>query len=244
MCNGCKKGIKDYTEFKTLKDYKTLLILPIDKGKNLYIIVAKGDIMKKLLVLVPVVLFLVGCGGGEKDYFPITVGSVWNYQSTSTVTAPDTTITIVDTTKVEVLGETTLNNGTKVFEVVAGGGQYADTSYYEKTDDYIFVYEDKASTTPDTALALPLEEGKSWNVHKDTSYTETMQIIKKESVTVPAGTYDDCWKAMAIYTDGTFSDTAYVWLAPEVGQVKMTYTEQDTNFSVDVKIELLNATIK
>jgi|UniRef100_A0A7V3RIE9 hypothetical protein len=200
--------------------------------------------MKKLLVLVPVVLFLVGCGGGEKDYFPIAVGNVWNYQSTSTTKMPDTTITTVDTTKVEVTGETTLNNGTKVFEVVAKGKQYADTSYFEKTDDYIFVYEDKSSTTPDTAFVLPLEENKSWNVHKDTSYTETRKIITKESVTVPAGTYDDCWKVMDIFTDGTIAETSYVWLAPDVGQVKMTFTEQDTNFTVDVKLELLNATIK
>jgi len=200
--------------------------------------------MKKLLVLVPVVLFLVGCGGGEKDYWPVTVGNIWNYQQVTNVTSPDTNITFTDTMKVEVTKETTLDNNTAVFEVIQSSGTYADTSYWQKTDKYLFWYDDKADTEPDTTLVFPIEEGNSWNVHKDSSYTETMHVIGKESVTVPAGTYDDCWKGMEIFTDGTIAETSYVWLAPDIGWVKMTSTEADSNWTVTTKIELLNATIK
>jgi len=200
--------------------------------------------MKQLLVLVPVVLFLVGCGGGEKDYWPVTVGNIWNYQQVTNVTAPDTTITFTDTMKVEVTKETTLDNNTAVFEVIQSSGTYADTSYWQKTDEYLFWYDNKADTEPDTTLVFPIEEGNSWNIHKDSSYTETMHVIGKESVTVPAGTYDDCWKGMDIRSHGTIAETAYFWLAPDIGWVKMTSTQADSNGTATTNIELLNATIK
>ncbi|MCX7994366.1 MAG: hypothetical protein N3A65_01145 [candidate division WOR-3 bacterium] len=199
--------------------------------------------MKKLFVLVPVVLFLIGCGGGEKDYWPLSVGNVWEYQSQTKVTTPDTTFTITDSLKIEITGETTLNNGKKVFEAIMSNGG-GDTTYWEKTDDYVFIYDNKADTEPDTALVLPLEEGKTWNFHKDSLYTETIKIIGKESVTVPAGTYDDCWKAMDIYSSTSITETSYVWLAPDVGQVKMIRTESDTNYTMETKLELYNVTIK
>ncbi|MEO0206810.1 MAG: hypothetical protein ABIL22_09090 [candidate division WOR-3 bacterium] len=200
--------------------------------------------MKKLLVLVPVVLFLISCGGGEKDYWPIAVGNVWNYQTIATITTPDTTMTDSSTMKIEVTRETTLDNNTAVFEIVSSGEDYADTSYWQKTDNYFFWYDNKAETEPDTILTLPIEEGDSWTVHKDSSYTETIRITGKESVTVPAGTYDDCWKAMDIYTYGTMAETSYIWLAPDVGWIKMTTTEADSDFTAEIKIELTNATIK
>ncbi|MGB9720643.1 MAG: hypothetical protein ACPL28_04070 [bacterium] len=200
--------------------------------------------MKKLIVLAPVILFLISCGGGEKDYWPLTVGNVWNYQMIATITAPDTTFADSSTMKWEVTGETTLDNNTAVFEVVNSGEGYADTSYYQKTDNYLFIYEAKADDVPDTVLALPIEEGGTWTVHKDSLYTETMRVMSKETVTVPAGTYDDCWKAMDIYNDGVFAETAYVWLAPDLGWIKMTSVETQDSTTVDMKIELLNATIK
>jgi hypothetical protein len=200
--------------------------------------------MKKLLVLVPVVLFLVGCGGGEKDYWPVTVGNIWNYQQIANITAPETTFADTSTMKVEVTKETTLDNNTAVFEIIESGEGWTDTSYWQKTDEYLFWYDDKSDTEPDTSLVFPLEEGNTWNVHKDSSYTETMRVMGKESVTVPGGTYDDCWKGMDIYTDGTIAETAYVWLAPDIGWVKMTSTETDSNWTATINIELLNATIK
>ncbi len=200
--------------------------------------------MKKLLLLVPVVLFLVGCGGGEKDYWPVTVGNIWNYQQIDNITAPETTFADTSTMKVEVTKETTLDNNTAVFEIIESGEGWTDTSYWQKTDEYLFWYDDKSDTEPDTSLVFPLEEGNTWNVHKDSSYTETMRVMGKESVTVPGGTYDDCWKGMAIYTDGTIAETAYVWLAPDIGWVKMTSTETDSNWTATINIELLNATIK
>ncbi len=200
--------------------------------------------MKKLIVLLPFVFFLVSCGGGEKDYWPLNTGNVWEYKMVTTVTAPDTTITMTDTMKTEVTNKTTLNNNTEVYEVITTSRTFADTSYQQKTDDYIFSYENKADTEPDTIIALPLEENKSWNIHKDSSYTETMKVLGKESVTVPAGTYDDCWKGLDIYTDGVRTETSYVWIAPDVGWVKMTMTEADTNFTMETKVELINVTIK
>ncbi|MEO0136486.1 MAG: hypothetical protein ABIL40_04575 [candidate division WOR-3 bacterium] len=199
--------------------------------------------MKKLLVVVPFLLLLIGCGGGEKDYWPLSVGNVWEYQAQITITTPDTNFTNTDTLKIEITQETTLDNGKKVFESITSNGS-SDTTYLEKTDDYLFSYENKADTEPDTMLAFPLEEGKTWTVRKDSLFTETVKVLGKESVTVPAGTYDDCWKGMVITTGTTIAETSYIWLAPDIGQVKMTMVEQDSSYKLEMKMELINVTIK
>lgn len=192
--------------------------------------------------------FLIGCGGGEKDYWPLAVGNIWDYQVSTTVTMPDTTITFTDTMKIEVTRETTLDNNTAVFEVITEMTVdtivTTDTAYYQETDEYVFAYDEKSTTNPDTLLVLPIEEGKSWTVHKDSLETITMEVVGKETVTVPAGTYEDCWKGRQIQTDGTDAETMYVWLAPDVGWIKQTFTEGDTNFTTSTTVELLNATIK
>jgi len=196
--------------------------------------------MKKLLLLVPMVLFIIGCPKGTKDYYPLTVGNIWNYDMTMTTTLPDTTITGTGTMKIEITAETTLNNGANVFEEVSTSivenSTHIDTSYTEETDDYILNYGDKADTDPDTMLVLPLEEGKTWKTDSNT----TLKVIGKESVTVPAGTYDDCWKAQMIEEN---SDTIYVYLAPDIGLIKWHVTHTEDSLSYEMKIELKDATI-
>lgn len=94
-------------------------------------------------------------------------------------------------------------------------------------------------------VALPLEAGKTWTVSKDSTYTETGKAIGKESVTVPAGTYDECWKIAYIYADSTFSETSFVYLAPDVGLIKVFESMQiDTNMTQEFTMELESATIK
>ncbi len=201
--------------------------------------------MKKLLVFVPIALLIIGCGGGEKNYYPLTEGNTWNYRTITNVTMPDTTISDTGSVKTEITVKTTLNNGTEVYEQIMTMDGTADTSYVQDTDDYILSYEDKADTEPDTMVALPLEEGKTWTVLKDSAYTETGKAIGKESVTVPAGTYDDCWKIAYIYADSAFSETSFVYLAPDIGMVKVYESmEIDTNMTSEFTMELESVTIK
>ncbi len=201
--------------------------------------------MKKLLVFVPIALLIIGCGGGEKNYYPLTEGNTWNYRTITNVTMPDTAFSDTSSMTTEITVKTTLNNGTEVYEQIATTDGGKDTSYVQETDDYILSYEDKADTEPDTMVALPLEEGKTWTVFNDSTYTQTGKAIGKESVTVPAGTYDDCWKIAYIYADSAFSETSFVYLAPDIGMVKVyESTEIDTNMTSEFTMELESATIK
>jgi len=201
----------------------------------------KGDNMKKLLVLVPIMFLVIGCGGGEKNYYPLTEGNTWDYRTITTVTIDTTTTVDTGSVNVEITVKTTLDNGTEVYEQVSTIDTLKDTSYVQKTDDYLLSYSDKADTVPDTTATLPIEEGNTWTVTSDTNYTETGKVLGKESVTVPAGSYDDCWK-IAYISDG---ETTFVYLAPDIGMVKVHQAMViDTNITSDFTMELESSTIK
>jgi len=208
--------------------------------------------MKKLIVLAAVVLFIVGCGGG-KNYWPLTVGNIWNYTTTTTMTHSDTLVndtTFTSTYKNEITAEVTLTNGDPAFEQVNTYGTFVDTSYVAEVEDFVLGYDSLSDTDPDTMLVNPLEEGASWTVTSDSAWTLKIYVIAKEdsSLTVPAGTYDDVWKAYQVMTMGTTAETTTVYLAPDVGFVKSAYQDvmvilNDT-ITTDVSTELTNVTIQ
>jgi len=193
--------------------------------------------VKKLLLLIPIIVLIIGCGGDDvTNYFPLTVGNEWNYDMTMTMTDPDTTITETGTVELEITAETTLDNDTEVFEMIMimteNTTTFADTSYIEETEDYLLQYSNKAATVPnDTMLALPLETGKTWDDY---------EVMGQKNVTVPAGTFNDCWEIR-----GVDEDTMYMYVAPNVGMVKMSQkgTEPDTT-SYEMLMELETYTIK
>lgn len=209
--------------------------------------------MKKLLCLLPVIALIISCGGTTSVYYPIAVGNTWIYQMTTTtivqidsVTA-DTTITTGET-DTEMTVETTLDNGTPVFEIVSIitwddtlMSDVNDTSYIEETEDYIFSYGSLDETEPDTALVLPIEDGNTWTVHSDTSMTITATVMGQQDVQVPAGTYTECWRIAWVTTPG--NDTSYNYYAPDVGSVLCEHTHMDSVTSVEVITELESATI-
>jgi uncharacterized lipoprotein NlpE involved in copper resistance len=209
--------------------------------------------MKKLTVLAALVLLLVvGCGK-KADYYPLTVGNIWNYTTTTTVTNTDTLIardtTYSTTSKSEITADVTLANGDAGFEVVGTSGTIVDTSYVSEKDDYVFGWDSLADTTPDTLLVTPLEEGKTWITYSDSTGNVKVTILEKVSgVVVPAGTYDDVWKGMAIATFGAYVDTSYGWSAPNIGDIKREHTGKTVvltdTMTTTTKTELQSVTIK
>ncbi len=201
--------------------------------------------MKKLLLLIPLVVLIVGCGDDEEGtvFFPLTVDNEWNYDMTMTETTPSDTTVKTGTQSQEITAETTLDNGTTVFEqmfimtIEIDTFTIVDTSieYIEETEDFLLVYDDKADTIPDTVAALPPEAGKTWNVDDST----TAAYIGQESVTVPAGTFSNCWKM--VHIDSGVTDTTYIYVAENVGPVKMNWieVEADTIFQ-EMLMELDN----
>lgn len=204
--------------------------------------------MKKLLLLIPLVFFIIGCGGEEvgTTFFPLAVGNIWEYMLTQTMTTPDTTIFGgTGTQEQEITAETTLDNGTEVFEQVtittiivqfdtifADTSMFVDTTYIQETENYLLMYDSKDDTEPDTMAALPPEIGKSWNTEDSTTAT----YVGQESVTVPAGTFSDCWKIAIFMPAG--DDTTWFYVAEDVGMVKMLMTETDADTAMGMLLEL------
>ena len=201
--------------------------------------------MKKLLLLIPIIVLITGCGGDDgTNYFPLTVGNEWNYDMTMTeiividTVTSDTTV-VTATNECEITAETTLDNSTAVFEMISTMTfedtlipGFADTSYIEETEDYILMYDTKAATVPDdTMLALPLETGKTW---------ADCEVMGQENITVPAGTFNDCWKIREVDN----GDTLYTYMALDVGMVKWTQSEIEADTTMDMLMELETYTVK
>jgi major membrane immunogen (membrane-anchored lipoprotein) len=209
--------------------------------------------MKKLIVLAAVALMLVvGCSK-KADYYPLTVGNIWEYTTTTTVTNTDTTImhdtTYTSTSKSEVTAEVTLDNGDAGFEMVNTSGTFVDTSYASEKDGCILGYDALDDATPDTMLVTPVEEGTTWIAYSDSTGSVRVTIQEKvNGIVVPAGTYDDVWKGIAISTFGAYVDTSYGWMAPNIGDIKheatnITVILTDT-MTTTVTTELEDVTIK
>ena len=204
--------------------------------------------MKKLLLLIPLVVLIVGCGDEEGTvFYPLSVGNEWNFDMTMTETTPSDTTVVTGTQSQEITAATTLDNGTAVFEQTMIMTMEIDTlttivdtsiEYIEETEDYLLAYDTKADTMPDTVAALPPEVGKTWNVDDST----TAEYIGQESVTVPAGTFSNCWKMVNIEST---SDTTWIYVAENVGPVKINWTgvEADTIFQ-EMLMELETYTVQ
>lgn len=198
--------------------------------------------MKKLLLFVPFVLYIFGCGGAV-NYYPLSVGNTWDYSIAGTITSPDTTFETTGSQNVEITEETTLDDGTEVFEqmtitTMVDPDTTVDTTYTytEETEDYILGYDDKADTTADTWLELPIEDGNTWDVNDDMSAV----VLGKEDVSVPAGDYGDCWEIGYI----TDSDTVFVYFADGIGMVRQYFEFTDGDVTVETDIELEDSNVE
>lgn len=197
--------------------------------------------MKKLLLLIPLVVLIVGCGSDEEGtvFYPLSVGNEWNYNMSMTRTTPTDTTVETGSDKLEITAETTLDNGTAVFEWVLTitfddtlVPDIIDTSYIEETEDYILQYDAKTDTVPsDTMLALPLETGKTWADY---------EVMGQEDVTVPAGTFNGCWEVREV--DDEF--TLYVYWAPDVGAVRLNDNAVDADTTYEMLMELETYTVQ
>lgn len=84
---------------------------------------------------------------------------------------------------------------------------------------------------PQTFIPSELEVGRIWKIIGEAGNinTETVcTVVKQENVTVPAGTFQNCFKIQQDFFVKAFLTIkvqSFMWLAPDIGIVK----EQDTN---------------
>jgi hypothetical protein len=108
-------------------------------------------------------------------------------------------------------------------------------NYFSDSKSAVLLYTSVLDTKPDTWLLLPLEQGKTW-----TRGSFAVLVRGKETVEVPAGTYDDCWKVEVLVTFGSSS----IWFAPNVGMVLMESRSEYGNLSFVTRRELTHAEVK
>jgi hypothetical protein len=210
--------------------------------------------MKRLLLLLPALagLFFAGCDlfAGD-DYYPLTVGNVWNYTGfvTQTTTLASTDTVMTWSSRTEIAGTDSLNNGTSVFEVVGVTETHMSapydttftdttTTYWQQTDACIYFYFDKADTVGGIMVKLPFETGTTW-----TSGTSTLTVAAQEDVTVEAGTYKKAWR-IDMTSSANPGYTCKSWYGNRAGQVKQEATSTSSGVTTRSVIELTSATIK
>jgi len=211
--------------------------------------------MKKLAVyaLCGTLLLLVGTGcdlfgDGKTDYYPMTVGSNWCFESSLTFEQLDADTFSTSSTHTVVARTVNLTSGEEVAEFVTTDTTHnrlpaettlvnVDSSYIRQTDNYVFSYESLDDADPDTALALPLEENKTWTISSRGDTVTTATVVGKETITTPAGEFKDCWKVETMTAVGSETITMYWWYADGVGRVRNWFEE--TQQSIKTTLEAL-----
>jgi hypothetical protein len=194
-----------------------------------------------LVALAGCALVVGGCdifGHKTANYFPLSVGSTWQYVMLDIVVTPDSTDTLSqDTMNWEAKAEVQLASGEKAVLVETREAGSVDSVYYRSTDDFVLYYEDLDDDEPDTILKFPLEEGNSWHVDEDI----LSQAVGQETRAVVASTYKNCWKVKWTEDGDLLSN---YWFAPNIGQCLSEYDDEYQGTTYIERVELTAVHIK
>ncbi|MEO0081588.1 MAG: hypothetical protein ABIL25_04760 [candidate division WOR-3 bacterium] len=191
------------------------------------------------VVLVGLAVLSTSCDifGGKADYYPLSIGSIWNYSWRMTV---NDSVWASGTLKVEAVKEEQLTSGEKVVMLVSTSTGGTDTSYARKDGEKVWSYSALNDTSPDLAFDGPPAIDKTWNVNE----AVTAKIVAKENVTVAAGTYKNCWKIELTTITDADTTKSHMWLADGTGHVKSYAEEESGGITMKMTVELTSATIK
>lgn len=198
--------------------------------------------MKKLVFIALLLPVISALAIDPMDYFPLTVGNQWVER--------DSSAELIDTIYSEIVGTTTmLGYNTYLIEAVHSDGS-RDTAYYQPRPDGLYTIEfidEGSGGYPFMVSPNPVNIGDRWVIIEvDTSWIESFYRIHQhvivhgdaigfEDITVPAGTFRNCFKIQmsGIYTYDVTTltgDTLFagegstgvttVWLAYGVGMAK------------------------
>jgi len=187
-----------------------------------------------------------GCGGDDDDepsaagdYWPCAIGNMWDYVCTMTLTTTDTSVTATGSITLTIVGDTVLINNQHVFMqeyvTIMGNTVDSDTYYVAETGTSVLRYSSLSDTIPDVMLQFPLEIGSTWLV---SGYTNAV-VLGREHVSVPAGTYYNCFEVA--YT--AYGDTVYDYYAANTGIVKEYMSDSEGGMTLTVEVELELAVI-
>lgn len=189
-----------------------------------------------LAVLIMVALYFAGCsllqsaaGGGDgESYFPHAEGNTW------ALNGSDGSSRVMTVEGTAVIGGATVQRFASSYRSASTGLPAIEVYYYRVDGSGVYFYGTAGDpfTAPIRMIVFPLEVGKTWNaITIGSSYSINGAVAAKESVTVPAGTFE-CYRIVLTTTSGTGTDTSVTWLGDNAGAVKT------TNSSSTVETEL------
>jgi len=155
------------------------------------------------------------------DYFPNEVGYHWTYRWLNDATVGTIEVKIVDSKPLSGGQEAkvwryTYNNGSNI---------YIDTLWVISTNNEVSIYNNfclsDSSQMPYERLHyfFPLENGRQW--FTNVPQGDTTKVLNHETVSVPAGTFDDVYrisKDVGYATNAGVNDTLY--FKEHIGLVK------------------------
>lgn len=139
------------------------------------------------------------------DYFPLKVGNWWKYDNGTVTATIDSLVTLGDNTKAYLMNYTYSSKGSE-FLYKKDSTQIAEYKYTGEIDRIL--------------LKLPIQIGQKWQYDFGTSEVDSIFVIGKENVTVPAGTFNDCLRLEIYNYSNTVKKLDEIYLlAPNIGPV-------------------------
>jgi hypothetical protein len=182
--------------------------------------------LKYLFNLLFLALILVGCSKDNQNVptngFPNQIGDKWVYRLTESYS--DTLV------QVEIVGQGTLPNGVnaKIWKYTYQNlfRNYVDTFWVSNINDDVRIYYKPCFTCtepmPDEKLhyIFPLSVGNSW--YTIAAYGDTTKVIDKESISVPAGTFNNVFRLSKVqgYVNNSWTNDT-IFFQENVGIVKL-----------------------
>lgn len=184
-------------------------------------------LLKAAGLLFALALGLAGCGndgGGSSTYLPVTVGSTWTYNrsdngiQTQKITANannQATREVVDTTTGKSVATITISNNAyylasiDLYDTV---GVFTATKTYSPSPGQLFL---PSSTAPGAHEAQTVQVATQ-PANTTASLSVDVTVLGVETITVPAGTFNNALKIQTTIAGTTFTS----WFAVNVGMIR------------------------
>jgi hypothetical protein len=211
--------------------------------------------VRGLVVTAILAVLVSGCGSnggpfnpGQNDdarFYPLAVGNTWEYTRYGTFNIDSLSYTISGASTVTITGTADHSGGFQVFveETMVSDtilGLFIetaiDTSYIRVTGSGLHGYPSLLSTDSSWTVPFPLITGMVWPFSTEPPMTGEL-LSQSETVTVPAGTFQDCLEMRIIWIEGgNVVNTSN--FAPNVGMVRNIYSQGTAQFLVNITTRL------
>lgn len=199
--------------------------------------------MRKLTLFITALVLFVGCRRQRLDFFPLVPGAVrimkvYEHKIAGRDTTAQTEVRVTEV----VMGLKDVPQLGKVWVIEAPLDSGKKTVYfYDRRGDTIFKIVPGRGGKPERILylRLPLRIGDRW--YESDAERELTEVVAIDSVDVPAGKFQNCYKLETKSNKVDFQRT--LWLLPGLGAVKREKIQRwrrgDTMFELFQREELV-----